>query len=174
MRPTFVFAIVITAFVQCKTACAQTTDQVNSERLGIVWDKNDTYSPYGHIKPPVLSLDSSAIYEVLANLLRFTNKLERDGATAFYDVHFRIDKEGKVLIVRRSTTPSLDKDMLQVEDALMYSIGVVEVPSLVDDPKTKVDYPMQVSFSIDDDEIRFRLLGGYNTPFLKKNFKRPL
>jgi hypothetical protein len=104
MRLATIFFLLVVTLVSCKSSSAPPSDaETTSSDTPPPW-VDDTPSIYESIKAPILDLDTVAIYLALAEALRFTNKMERDGATLLYSTIYNIDKTRKITILRRDGT----------------------------------------------------------------------
>ena len=146
------------------------TTESDTARLVI---ENNGPSIYETITAPTLDIDSASLRQDLIELLKFTNKVERDGNTSFYDSFFFISKDGNLVHQRRNSTPEITHGMLKAEEAVMKSIKVEKVASMVGDG-TKIDYDLKMSFSIYDNQISFKLCGAESKCFLKYRFERSI
>jgi hypothetical protein len=173
MRTAAIFFSFVATLLACKSSTVPPPDaETTSSDTPPPW-VDDTPSIYESIKPPVLAIDTSAIYFELNEALQFTNRLERDGTTSIYGAVYNIDKTREIKILRRDDT-SLGKEMMKIDDIILNSMKVVDPACLVKDNSIAVDYTIEMHLYIDDDRISIRVCGAESKCFLKHNFKRPL
>lgn len=174
MRFAAILLLLVVTLLSCKSSSAPPSDdETTSSDIPPPW-VDDTPSIYERIKAPELALDTVSIYSKLAEALRFTNQMKRDGITSYYSAICNIDKTPKITLLRRDGTSGLEREMMEIEEILLNSISVVNPAFLVKDESIAVDYSFEIHMYIDDDEISIRVCGEESKCFLKHVFKRPL
>jgi hypothetical protein len=172
-----IFLTILSSIIlfHCKNSNVPPTDaqKTSSDTVIVQWDDSGP-SIYDSINAPILRFDSASINAQISQLLKFTNRLKRDGATSVYVVNFEIDKNGQINFIRRNSSSLIREDMARVEQVVMNSFKVIEAASLIKNTRVKVDYDVEITFWIRDKIISFEMCGDENMCFLKHTFNRPL
>lgn len=131
-------------------------------------------SIYDSIAPAKVRIDSNQFYSRLSKLLKFTNNIEWDGGTSFYSAYFVVDENGKLNLLKLSSTPSLEADMKVILDEVHKDLITWEPAHLRYDSSRKVPYNITMDFFIRENAISFEMSGPESEYFFRKKFSRPI